>query len=364
MHICLFCNSLRIYFKLEYGIAIIYSKKQNVKPNQKTMKNLPLLCAIILLIAGNSLTAQVAVNTDGSDPDGSAMLDVQSSDKGLLPPRMTQAQIEAIVNPANGLMVFNTTDDKLYIYRVTDNEWKEVNFGAGTLTPPFVCGQSLVDDRDSKSYPTVLIGTQCWMAENLNIGTWITTGTTQSLNTPEVIEKYCYNNLEANCDIYGGLYQWAEAVQYLNGASNTTDWSPVPTGNVPGICPDGWHLPTLTEWQAFITFLQSESSFHCNSNVHYYAKSLAATTNWNSSTNTCAIGNNLSENNETGFTALGAGYFIPGNPWSTIDESIDFWSTSSSATSATHFALHYGGTQFTQYGGPKNDAFSARCLKD
>ncbi|MFH1120694.1 MAG: tail fiber domain-containing protein [Bacteroidota bacterium] len=66
------------------------------------------LIYIILLTAGISVNAQVAINTDNSDPDPSSMLDVKSIDKGLLLPRMTQAQRDAIITPAGGLMVFQT----------------------------------------------------------------------------------------------------------------------------------------------------------------------------------------------------------------------------------------------------------------
>jgi uncharacterized protein (TIGR02145 family) len=52
-----------------------------------------------------------------------------------------------------------------------------------------------------------------------------------------MIEKYCYDNLPANCDTYGGLYQWNEAMQYVQ------------TEGAQGICPEGWHIPTLAEFQ-------------------------------------------------------------------------------------------------------------------
>lgn len=50
-----------------------------------------------------------------------------------------------------------------------------------------------------------------------------------------LVEKYCYDKNPANCEIYGGLYEWAEAMQY-----NTTAGTQV-------ICPPGWHIPTTTE---------------------------------------------------------------------------------------------------------------------
>ncbi len=83
-------------------------------------------------------------------------------------------------------------------------------------------------------YNTVLIGDQCWMKENLNIGIMIDGESDQSDN--DTIEKYCYDNNPENCELYGGLYQWDEMMQY------------VMVQGVQGICPDGWHLPSDEEW--------------------------------------------------------------------------------------------------------------------
>jgi len=74
------------------------------------------LTLLFLLAAGLSLQAQLAINTDGSAPDNSAMLDVKSTTKGLLAPRMTFAQRNAIVLPATGLIIFQTDGIKGYYY--------------------------------------------------------------------------------------------------------------------------------------------------------------------------------------------------------------------------------------------------------
>lgn len=67
---------------------------------------------------------QVAINTDQSPPESSAMLDVKSSGKGFLPPRMTTGQMNAISGPSNGLIVYNTTTQALYWYSGT--AWKQI----------------------------------------------------------------------------------------------------------------------------------------------------------------------------------------------------------------------------------------------
>jgi len=99
---------------------------------------------------------------------------------------------------------------------------------------------------ENKQYPTIQIGAQCWLAKNLDVGTRIDGSNDQSDNG--TIEKYCYNDDPANCTIYGGLYQWTEAVQYKNGATNTSSPNLAFTGNVQGICPPGWHIPSYSEF--------------------------------------------------------------------------------------------------------------------
>ena len=82
------------------------------------------------------------------------------------------------------------------------------------------------------------------MAENLNIGTKINSTTGGQLQTDNgIIEKYCYDNDESQCDIYGGLYEWNEAMQYVT------------TEGGQGICPDGWHIPTDGEWTTLVEYL-------------------------------------------------------------------------------------------------------------
>jgi len=97
------------------------------------------------------------------------------------------------------------------------------------------CGDRFADKRNGQIYGTVLIGEQCWMAENLNIGEMI--NGTEEMTDNSIIEKYCYNDSIVYCNTYGGLYQWDEMMQYITDTARQ------------GICPDGWHLPTDYEWK-------------------------------------------------------------------------------------------------------------------
>jgi hypothetical protein len=88
----------------------------------------------LILMIGISANAQVAINTDGTAPDISAMLDVKSTTRGFLAPRMTLAQRNAIVSPATGLVVFQTNSSPgLYINTGTPAvpSWNLVGSNAG-----------------------------------------------------------------------------------------------------------------------------------------------------------------------------------------------------------------------------------------
>jgi len=141
----------------------------------------------------------------------------------------------------------------------------------------FVCGNNLIDTRDNQGYETVLIGDQCWMAESLNIGTKVTSASSEPACHDvsgandwscqvdnNVIEKYCFDNSDANCETDGALYEWAEALSLpydCNNAltvdnGNGTYSLSCPTSGAKtvqsvqqGICPSGWHVPSFTEYQ-------------------------------------------------------------------------------------------------------------------
>jgi len=221
------------------------------------------------------------------------------------------------------------------------------NFASHHGIGKWFCGLDFVDDRDEQSYSTVQIGSQCWMQENMNIGEMILGSEDQSNNS--VIEKYCYDNQETNCDIYGGLYQWNEAMNYVE------------TPEAQDICPDGWHIPTVNDWQTLTITVSANPNYLCNG---HNGKSLASSYDWIVSTITCEVGNNQSTNNATGFNALPAGYRLyPGGAFTNRRSNAYFWLSSPSGTDADCHQLGYNSPEVNPYTYNRAYGFSVRCLK-
>lgn len=118
------------------------------------MKNLHIKIALFsfMMLSIIDTQAQVGINTDGSQPDNSAMLDIKSTTRGILIPRMTQAQRDAITNPVNGLLIYQTDDESFYYYNGsawnsisaggTDNDWTKAGHFVYNLTDSIGIGVS------------------------------------------------------------------------------------------------------------------------------------------------------------------------------------------------------------------------------
>ncbi len=208
------------------------------------------------------------------------------------------------------------------------------SFCQTAVTP---CGSSFVDTRDGTVYGTVLIGTQCWMNQNLNVGVQVM-NFLQSDN--DIIEKSCYRNDAKKCSIYGGLYTWDEAMQNQN--------------NSKGICPSGYHIPTIREWEKLIEFLGPEVA----------GQKLKASQD--------SVGISWDGTNDSRFLALPAGagnheYFKREGQWAV------FWSSTAFTTERAWFTQldsywysnppkyksMYAGNYYL-----KSNGFSIRCILD
>ena len=183
-----------------------------------------------------------------------------------------------------------------------------------------------------KVYHTVKIGNQTWLKENLDVGVMI-----DSLQNPSnngTIEKYCYNNDTANCSKYGGLYQWDEAMAYdtIEGTK--------------GICPTGWHIPSLAEFLTLATEVGNDGN------------KLKREGQGSGS----GVGTNIS-----GFSALLAAGRDGNGTFYGLGNDTKFWSSTedyATAPSAYYMLLWTNDSGIYMINLYKYYGFSIRCLKD
>ena len=196
---------------------------------------------------------------------------------------------------------------------------------------------TVLDDRDGQTYKTVKIGDQVWMAENLNY---------------ETGNSYCYNNNSANCTKYGRLYTWAAAMDSVgtlttNGKGCGYKKTCSPTYPVRGICPEGWHLPSKTEFETLFTAVGGQDSA---------GTALKSTGGWfNDGNGTDAFG----------FSALPAG--DRGSNGGCTYEGLNayFWSSTEYDSNYAYNVLLYVNFDYAYLDyGNKDYGFSVRCVKD
>lgn len=139
----------------------------------------------------------------------------------------------------------------------------------------FICGSSFIDSRDGQSYSTVSIGDQCWFAENLRYSGNIPEVFDQvawDWNSPSTEPAWCYYDNDSTYDaVYGKLYNWFMV-------------------NSDSLCPSGWHVPSLSDWEELNQFLGGDG---------VAGGKLKSTTGW--------LTPNTGATNESGFTALPGG---------------------------------------------------------
>ncbi|MCQ2107759.1 MAG: fibrobacter succinogenes major paralogous domain-containing protein [Fibrobacter sp.] len=131
------------------------------------------------------------------------------------------------------------------------------------LNPDIDYGE-FTDERDGQVYKTVTIGTQTWMAENLN---YAYTGVKYNYSSyTSDSTSWCYENKASNCDKYGRLYTWSavmdSAAQFSVNAGTKCGYGKTCTPNSPhrGICPEGWHVPTNEEYSTLYTYIGGSST--------------------------------------------------------------------------------------------------------
>ncbi|MFA5806018.1 MAG: FISUMP domain-containing protein [Melioribacteraceae bacterium] len=210
-------------------------------------------------------------------------------------------------------------------YNLTRNDVSDNLFQISSLISNPCSGVSTVTYAD-KTYNTVQIGAQCWLKENLDVGTMIQGSQNASNNS--TIEKYCYDNDPNQCKIYGGLYQWNEAMAYST------------TPGTQGICPGGWHIPTKAEFETLAASVNNDGNALIKTGEVTGA-----------------------ETNTSGFTALWAGYRSSSGSFGFYNHyflsSTEFYSVD---TYPLGLSIPNSSIYFSNFN--KNYGFSVRCLKD
>ena len=206
---------------------------------------------------------------------------------------------------------------------------------------------TMTDSRDGKKYKTVKIGSQTWMAENLNFA--------DSVAVPSLKGKsWCYDNKVENCAVTGRLYTWAAAidsVKLATDADNPQDcgYGKVCTlpASVQGICPKGWHLPNKLEWNTLISAVGGKKTA---------GSALKSQTGWYGNGN---------GTDSLGFSALPAGLRDLNGNFYDVGVGSYIWSaTLLSSHEAAYMNLYYGHKSALQNSDYSYVGFSVRCLQN
>ena len=290
----------------------------------------------LFLIPGGRAFSQdggMAINNVNTPPDGSAMLDVQSTTKGMLVPRMSSSQRNAINTPATGLLVYQTDSPAGYYY-YTGTNWIGIEgVGEGAIS------SSSCIDYDGNAYLTVTIGTQTWMAENLRVlhyrnGDAIAHVTDNGAWAALTSGAYCwYGNDQATYAKYGAMYNWYAV------------------DDPRGLCPEGYHEPTDAEWTILATYLGGQSV------AGGKMKSVSAL--WNSP--------NVDAANSSGFSGLPGGERTSSSgTFQSVGNWINWWTSTESSSSQAwcRWISRTGSTLFPDDIPPKGWGMNVRCLRD
>ena len=276
------------------------------------------LVLIIALAITTSSNAQVGIGVSTADINPSAQLDVNSTSKGFLPPRMTTSQRDSITTPASGLVIFNTTTNSLEYKSSTG--W--VSLTAATAV----------------NYPSVLIGAQYWMTYNLDVSTYRNGDPIPYVSDPTIwggltYGAWCYyNNDPVNGEIYGKLYNW-----YAVNDSR-------------GLAPTGWHVPARVDWSVLTSNLGGY-------NVAGGRMKMAGTTIWTSP--------NTGADNSSGFIGLPGGRRFNDGSFNYVGSEGDWWSTQvGSGLFAWYHSLYDNSSFINNDTNFKKSGFSVRCVKD
>ena len=226
----------------------------------------------------------------------------------------------------------------------------------GTITVTvFSCGSNSVSDIDVNTYNTVSIGNQCWMSGNLK---------TSRYRNGELIPIVTDYNRWRDLRTGGRSWQNNDSMNYENPYGNFYNWYAVADSR--GLCPTGWHVPTDSDWNKLVRFIDSNADTSSNSS-NDVRQSLTAGGKMKSTGsdywNTINIGNST---NETGFSALPGGFRSDLGSFSNLGCCAFFWSATEYTNDIAWFRVLFDSNIYVHRGryDYKRIGASVRCLKD
>ena len=295
-----------------------------------------------MLVACDSDSAS-AKDTEIEELSSSSAIEIASSSSTI---RNDSLSSSAIESSSSSVMESSSSSE------TTQSSSSSENISAGSVYD--ATAKTLTDLRDGKTYKTVVIGEQTWMAENLNyaytgvpykvIGSYVYTFDSTS---------WCYENDPANCTKYGRLYTWAAAMDSVgtwstNGKGCGYGSTCSPTGTIRGICPEGWHLPSKTEWNTLFTAVGGRLTA---------GQVLKSQTGWDDSGN---------GTDAFGFSALPAGYGDYYGDYYYEGYYAYFWSSTEYYSNYAYSMYLYYDFDYANldYDDKDYGVSSVRCLKD
>ncbi len=254
---------------------------------QKTFRTFPVLLPVITTIAVTNFTATTAISGGNITSNGGSAI----IDRGVCwstSPNPTITNNKTFDGSGTGVFSSNLTNllDGIYYIRAYASNKAGTTYGNQLTFEVYP-----VYDVDGNGYHTVTIGTQTWLVENLK-----TTKYNDGTDIPIVADGKAWSNLTTPAYCFYNN----DAVSYKSNYGALYNWYAVNTAK---LAPKGWHIPTDDEWTTIVSFILANPGTSGST-----AKALAATTDWASSIRAEAIGNDLTRNNSSGFSALPGGY--------------------------------------------------------
>ena len=267
---------------------------------------------------------QAALQSDLSN--AKTQLAVYQAENGTYPTKLDNSNCPQLPKPDTNYCLKPSNDTTLDYSPVSANDFN-LRATKNNQTYFITSNTSPADDADN----WITVGNQKWAKTNANVGTMVTGTTAQTNNS--ILEKYCYNNNEANCTTYGVLYQWDEAMQY------------VVTEGVKGICPVNSHIPSDGELKTLEMYLGM-------------TQAQADATDWRGTDQ----GTKIKTNGTSGLNLPLAGYRYTDGLFYDLSSDANLWSSSESGTSAWYRDLGSGYATVRRYPDTKAYGFSVRCL--